>query len=198
MKTQITKLMAAAMLLAASFTGNATEKTTERSLKVSAKNSKAVVLQLGDLSAGTEISIWGAGGQLLFHDNATGSEYAKVFNLKSLAQGEIYLEIENAGTLEILPIEVTESSARIKRSAEVIIEKPLVKQSKESAKVYFGQNGADMKVILFDQRNDIVYRHHVADGTGSKTYDLSKLENGSYKFQFSANGRTFFHTIILN
>lgn len=198
MKTQITKLMAAAMLLAASFTTNATEKTTERSLKVSAKNSKAVVLQLGDLPAGTEISIWGADGQLLFHDNATGSEYAKVFNLKSLEKGEIYLEIENAGTLEILPIEVTESSAKIKRSAEMIIEKPIVKQSKENAKVYFGQNGADMKVTLFDQSNNIMYRHNVADGTGSKTYDLSKLENGTYKFQFSANGRTFFHTVILN
>lgn len=198
MKTQITKLMAAAMLLTASFTANATDNASERSLKVSAKNSKAVVLQLGDLPAGTNITIWNAEGDLLFRDKTNDSEYAKVFNLKSLEEGEIYLEIESAGQLEILPIEVTSSSAKIKRSAEVIIEKPVVKQSEGTAKVYFGQNNADMKVTLFDGSNDIVYRHTVADGTGSKTYDLSQLENGAYKFQFSASGRTFFHTVILN
>ncbi|MCE7990435.1 MAG: hypothetical protein HEP71_00590 [Roseivirga sp.] len=198
MKTQITKLMAAAMLLAASFTANATDNASERSLKVSAKNSKAVVLQLGDLPAGTNITIWNAEGELLFRDNTNNTEYARVFNLKSLEEGEIYLEIESAGQLEILPIEVTSSSAKIKRSAEVIIEKPVVKQSEGAAKVFFGQNNADMKVTLFDASNDIVYRHTVADGTGSKTYDLSKLEDGTYKFQFSANGRTFFHTVILN
>lgn len=198
MKTQITKLMAAAMLLTASFSANATDNASERSLKVSAKNSKAVVLQLGSLPAGTNITIWNTEGELLFRDNTNDSEYAKVFNLKSLEEGEIYLEIESAGQLEILPIEVTSSSAKIKRSAEVIIEKPVVKQSEGAAKVYFGQNNTDMKVTLFDASNDIVYRHTVADGTGSKTYDLSKLEDGAYKFQFSANGRTFFHTVILN
>ncbi|GAB5524895.1 MAG: hypothetical protein Roseis2KO_27670 [Roseivirga sp.] len=190
--------MAAAIILVASFSANATNANSERSLKVSAKNSKAVVLQLGDLPAGTSITIWTSEGELLFRDNTNDAEYAKVFNLKSLEQGEIYLEIESAGQLEILPIEVTASSAQIKRSAETIIEKPVVKQSEGSAKVYFGQNSADMKVTLFDQQHDIVYRHNVADGTGSKTYDLSKLENGTYKFQFSARGRTFFHTVILN
>lgn len=198
MKTQITKLMAAAMLLTASFSANATDNASERSLKVSAKNSKAVVLQLGSLPAGTNITIWNDKGDLLFRDNTNDSEYAKVFNLKSLEEGEIYLEIESAGQLEILPIEVTSSSAKIKRSAEVIIEKPVVKQTEGAAKVYFGQNNTDMKVTLFDASNDIVYRHTVADGTGSKTYDLSKLEDGAYKFQLSANGRTFFHTVILN
>ncbi len=198
MKTQITKLMAAALLIAASFNANATDASSERSLKVSAKNSKAVVLQLGDLPTGTNITIWNAEGELLFRDNTNESEYAKVFNLKSLEEGEIYLEIESDNQLEILPIEVTSTSAKIKRSAETIIEKPVVKQTEGAAKVYFGQNGSDMKVTLFDQRNDIVYRHNVADGTGSKTYDLSKLEAGAYKFQFSAKGRTFFHTVILN
>lgn len=198
MKTQITKILAVAILVAATFTASATGNTTERSLKVSAKNSKAVVLQLGDLPAGTQISIWGTDGQLLFHDNTTEERYAKVFNLDALQQGEIYLEIESAQTLEILPIEVTSSSAQIKRSAETIIEKPVVKQTEGEAKVFFGQNGSDMKVTLFDATNDVVYRHNVSAGTGSKTYDLSKLSDGTYQFHFSANGRTFFHTVILN
>lgn len=186
------------MLLVASFGANATGNTSERSLKVSKKNSKAVVLKLGDLSAGTEISIWGQDGQLLFQDNTMESSYSKVFNLNSLSHGEIYLEIESSTTLEILPIEVTASSARIKRSAEKIIEKPVVKQSGENAKVFFGENNDDAKVTLFDANNDIVYRHTVADGTGSKTYDLSKLAEGAYKFQIKTNGKTFFHTVILN
>ena len=48
------KVLAAALILTASFTAQATNKTTERKLKVSAQSQKAVVLQLANLSSDAE------------------------------------------------------------------------------------------------------------------------------------------------
>ena len=198
MKTQITKVLAAAMILTASFTAQATTGITERNLKVSAKSEKAVVLQLANLSSETSISLYDENGTLLYKESTEAEAYAKTFNLKSVKEGQVYLEIENEGQLEILPIEVTEDKAQIKRSAEQIIEKPIVKMNGDMAKVFFGDNDSEVKVTLFDGAQDIAFRGKVAKGTASKTYDMSKLAEGTYQMQFNANGRTFFHTIILN
>lgn len=196
MKTQIAKLMAAAMLFAAPI-ANATETDSERTVKVSKQNQKAVILQLDDLDAGTSISLRTEDGKILFSDRTNEASYGKVFNLKTMEEGEIYLEIESEGQIEILPIEVKAESAYIKKSEETVIEKPVVKMNGDQAKVFFGQHGEDIKVTLFDAYGDIAYRHKVKEGSASKTYDLSKLADGQYQFHFHASGRSFSHTIIL-
>ena len=197
MKTQITKVMAVAMMITASFAAQATNSKTERNLKVSAQSQKAVVLQLANLSGDTEISMYDQDGKLLFQDSAEGEAYAKTFDLRSIEAGEVYLEIENDERLEILPIAVTDNKAQIKRSAEQIIEKPIVKMNGDMAKVFFGDNESEVRVTLYDNAQDIAFRETVESETASKTYDMSKLAEGAYKMQFSANGRTFYHTIIL-
>lgn len=197
MKTQITKVLAVAMMFTASFAAQATNSNTERNLKVSAQSQKAVVLQLANLSGETAISLFDQNGKLLFQDNAEGDAYAKTFDLKSIEAGQVYLEIENAERLEILPIEVSDNKAQIKRSAEQIIEKPIVKMNGDMAKVFFGDNESKVRVTLYDGAQDIAFRETVSGSTASKTYDMSKLTDGAYSMQFSANGRTFYHTIIL-
>ena len=197
MKTQITKVLAVAMMITASFAAQATNSKTERNLKVSAQSQKAVVLQLANLSGDTEISMYDQDGKLLFQDSAEGEAYAKTFDLRSIEAGEVYLEIENDERLEILPIAVTDNKAQIKRSAEQIIEKPIVKMNGDMAKVFFGDNESEVRVTLYDNAQDIAFRETVDGETASKTYDMSKLAEGAYKMQFSANGRTFYHTIIL-
>ena len=197
MKTQITKVLAVAMMITASFAAQATNSNTERNLKVSAQSQKAVVLQLANLSGDTEISMYDQDGKLLFQDSAEGEAYAKTFDLRSIEAGEVYLEIENDERLEILPIAVTDNKAQIKRSAEQIIEKPIVKMNGDMAKVFFGDNESEVRVTLYDNAQDIAFRETVESETASKTYDMSKLAEGAYKMQFSANGRTFYHTIIL-
>ena len=196
MKTQITKVMAVAMMITASFAAQATNSKTERNLKVSAQSQKAVVLQLANLSGDTEISMYDQDGKLLFQDSAEGEAYAKTFDLRSIEAGEVYLEIENDERLEILPIAVTDNKAQIKRSAEQIIEKPIVKMNGDMAKVFFGNNEGNTKVTLFDENHDIAYRHD-AKGGSARSYDLSDLPAGSYTFQFKTGDRTFYQSITV-
>ncbi len=196
MKTQITKIIAAALLLTASTTLNATNGPAEKSIKVSTENQKAVVLQLDNLSSGTEVSLKNNAGTILFQDEVNEAEYAKVFNLKSLEEGDIYLEIESDEQLEVLIIKVTDTQAYLEKSTELIIEKAIVKMQGDMAKVFFGNNEGQTKVALFDEANDIVYRHKAENG-GSKTYDLSDLADGTYTFQFKSGGKTFYHRIAI-
>lgn len=196
MKTQITKTIAAAMLLIAGTSLNANTDSGEPSINVSTKNQKTVVLQLDNMEAGTAISIRSEEGAILFQDEVTEATYTKVFNLKSLKEGEVYLEIENDEQLEVLSIQVTDTEAYLKKSSKLIIEKAIVKLKGDAAKVFFGQNNGSTKVTLFDEANDIVYRHTVDNGS-VKTYDLSKLAAGSYTFQFKSEGKTFYHNVTL-
>ncbi len=196
MKTQITKIIAAALLLTAGTTLNANNGTAEKSVTVSTENQKAVVLQLSNLNEGTEISLRSEDGGILFQDKATEAQYAKVFNLKSLEEGDVYFEIESDEQLEVLTIQVTDTEAYLKKSSALIIEKAIVKMQGEMAKVFFGQNEGETKVTLFDQSNDIVYRHTAENG-GSKTYDLSNLADGTYTFQFKSGGKTFYHSVTI-
>ena len=197
MKTQITKLMAAAMLLTAPMAANATNNNTERNLKVSAQNQKAVVLQMGNLQEGTMITLVDGEDVKLYSDNVEQGSYSRTFDLSSVEDGQVYLHIESKDKLEILPIEVSASGAKIKRSAEQIILKPIVKMNDDQAKVFFGDMDSATRVTLYDQNGDIAYRDSIEEGTASKKYDLSKLADGNYQMVFSANGRSFYHTIIL-
>jgi len=197
MKTQITKILAAALMITATFGAQATTNNTERNLKVSAKSQKSVVLQLANLNSDAEITLTDQDGKLLYHSYVDSDQYAKTFDLNAVEEGEVYLQIETEDRLEILPIEITANKAQIKRSAEMVIEKAIVKTKGDMAKVFFGDNDSEIKVTLFDASDDIAFRDKVEEGTSHRTYDMSKLSDGTYKMQIRSNGRSFYHTIIL-
>lgn len=190
------KIAAALILLAAGTSLNANTGDAERSVKISTENSKAVVLQLNNLTEGTEISLVAPNGKVLFQDEAEKAQYAKVFNLSNLKEGDIFLEIESDEQLEVLTIKVTDTEAYLQKSAEVMIEKPILKMNGDMAKVFFGNNEGDTKVTLFDANHDIAYRHN-AQGGSARTYDLSDLPAGGYTFQFRTGDRTFYQNITV-
>ncbi len=196
MKTQITKTLLAIALLAAGFVANANEN--EREIELTTVKQKAVVLQMQNIQEGTKISLRSESGELLFEDEAESNEYGKVFNLQQMEAGNLTLEVENSESLEILPIEVTATSAEMNKAASIKISKPLVKHNAESLKVYLGKNCLDMQVTIFDQYDDVVHRSEIEKG-GAKVqrYDISDLSDGNYKIQFTADGRSFYHTITL-
>lgn len=196
MKTQITKVMVAMVLLASGFLANANEGNREISLNT--ENSKSVVLKMNNLKEGTEVTLWNEAGKILFKDQVNESTYSKVFNLKQLEKGDLTLEVESAESLEVLPIKVTEESAQFVKSNEKIFSKPIVKLSNDMVKVYLaaGHKGYDMKIT--DQFGSSVYKNHITETDGGlMRYDVSKLSEGKYNIQFTADGRSFYHTIII-
>lgn len=197
MKTQITKSLMVIALLASSLLTSANEN--ERAIELTTENEKAVVLNMQNIQEGTRIRLWNESGELLFEDKAQNDFYGKVFNLRQMEEGNFTLEIENEESLEILPIKVTNSSAKMNKAAGVYISKPVVKSNGESLKVYLGQKCLEMQMTIFDQYDDVVHRSDIKKSESKvKRYDVSDLAPGQYKIQFSADGRSFYHTITLN
>ncbi|GHE69653.1 MULTISPECIES: hypothetical protein [Roseivirga] len=196
MKNQFTKIVAGIVLLTSGFMAQASK--TEREIYIKREASKSVVLQMKNVTEGTKVSIWNRSGDLLFSDRVTGESYSKVFDLKHLQKGELLLEVENESSLEVLPIEVTEESATLKRNEEKVYVKPVVRLTHNELKVFLGENKNGFEMKMTDQFNDLVYKHHL-DGSegGMKRYDVSKLSSGKYNIQFTADGRSFYHTIII-
>jgi len=196
MKTQITKTFLAIAFLAAGFVATANEN--EREIELTTVKQKAVVLKMQNIQEGTRISLRSESGELLFEDQAEENAYGKVFNLEHLAEGNLTLEVENESSLEILPIEVTAYSAEMDKESSVLISKPIVKHNGESLKVYLGQKCLDMQMTIFDEYEDIVHRSSIEKGDAKvQRYDISDLSDGNYKIQFTADGRSFYHTITL-
>lgn len=195
MKKQITKAVAVIVLMASGFLASANE--SEREISLSTENQKAVVLQMNNIKAGTQISLRDEKGKLLFEDKADADQYGKVFNLSRLEKGQLQLEIENEETLEIMSIEVTESAASIKSGSEKVFKKPIIKHNGELMKIYFGEEESGMKITVLDQYGDVAFKDKVEAGSALKRYDVSKL-SGKYNIQFTADGRSFYHTITLD
>lgn len=196
MKTQITKVMVAMMLLASGFLANANEGEREISLKT--ENSKSVVLKMNNLKAGTEVTLWNEAGKILFKDEVNEVNYSKVFNLNQLEKGELTLEVESTESLEVLPISVTENNAQFIKKDEKFFAKPIVRLNDDMVKVFLRNEhvGYDMKII--DQNGSSVYKQRIDETkSGLMRYDVSKLSKGKYNIQFTADGRSFYHTIII-
>lgn len=193
MKTQIKKIVAAIILLAVGITLNASSGSIDAIVNISTENGKTVILRLNNINESTRISIRNQSGVRLFKDKAETGAYAKVFDLNRLQEGDLYLEIENEERLEVLTIKVTDKEAYLEKSARKLIEKPVLKMKGNMAKVFFGQNEGQTEVVILDSYGNLVYKQNVAD-SGAKTYDLSDLERGNYKFQFKTGGKTFYNT----
>ena len=194
MKKQFTKALAAIVLLASGFTATANESESEISLTT--EKQKAVVLQMNNIEAGTQISIVDEEGKLLFKDQAASNQYGKVFNLNQFEEGQLYLEIESAEKLEVRSIEVTETKASLSSKAELVIEKPSVRINDGTMKVYFGENESVCGMKIYDSLGDVAFKDQIGSAQ-MKRYDVSKLSEGSYEIQFTAKGRNFYHTISL-
>lgn len=151
-----------------------------------------------NLKTGTNISLWSKEGKLLYQDEAKDNSYARVFNLSQWEQGDLTLELENEESLEILPIAVSKNTAVLKRNAEIIYAKPVLKMSGKSMKVFLSQGHNCYQMSITDASGNEVFQERIAQQeSGLMRYDVSKLSQGKYNIQFTADGRSFYHTIMI-
>lgn len=189
-------MIAAIMLFASGFVANANEN--EREIRLKTENSKTVVLEMNNVKAGTNISLWSEEGKLLYQDEAKSNSYARVFNLSQWEEGNLTLELENEESLEILPIAVNKSNAELKSNAEITYAKPALKMSGKSMKVFLSQGHNCYQMSITDANGNEVFQERIAQQeSGLKRYDVSKLSQGKYNIQFTADGRSFYHTIMI-
>lgn len=197
MKLNITKVLMAIMVMAISTTAQA--KENEREISLTTVKQKAVVLKLNNVSEGTSIRLMNEKGATLFSDKAEYEKYGKVFNLEKLDKGNLILEVEDNETVQLLPITVTESTASMEYKAQKTYIKPIVKTKNGEMKVFLRAGHQRYTMRILDNFDDLVFREEVKDTLGGmKRYDVSKLPSGKYKLQFTADGRSFYHTITLN
>lgn len=196
MKNQITKVLAAIVLLASGFVATANEK--DRGITLKSENSKSVVLQMNNVKIGTEVSLWNDSGKLLYKDQVTDNSYSKVFNLNQLERGELILELESAESLEVLPISVSEDNAEFITSGEKFYAKPVVRVADDMMRIFLKDDHNGYQMNIKDQYGTAVFKSEIdSSRKGLQRYDVSKLSKGKYEIQFTADGRSFYHTIII-
>lgn len=196
MKNQITRVLAGLVLLAGGFAANANDKGREITLKT--ENSKSVILQMNDVKVGSEITLWNSAGELLYKDNVSSKSYSRVFNLNQLEKGELTLEVESAESLEVLPITVTDQAAEFVSTEEQFFAKPVVKLGDDIMRVFIQEGHKEYQMNIKDQFGKSVFENEIAESKhGALRYDVSKLGKGKYEIQFTADGRSFYHTIMI-
>lgn len=174
-------------------------RENEREISLTTVKQKAVVLKLDNVNEGTSIRLLNEKGQVLFSDETKFGKYGKVFNLEKLERGKLVLEVEDQETVQLLPITVTEQSASMELENQTTYIKPIVRVQNGEMKVFLRAGHQPFVMRMLDNFNDMVYRQTVKDTLGGmKRYDVSKLPSGKYNIQFTADGRSFYHTITLN
>lgn len=195
MKTQI-KVIAILLLMVLGMSAEA--NIPERVVTISIENNKAVVLYMKNLVGNTGITLIDGNGNAIFSEQTSEGFYGKVLNLSSIDKGIYQLEIENSDRLEVMTVEVLNNSASIIKK-EVLAIKPIVKLYKNLAKVYFAGSGEEVEITLFNSSGTVQYKGQYSDKDASaKKFDLSDLDEGTYKFKFRINNRNFYHTIVLD
>ncbi len=197
MKQRITQAFMVIMFMTIVLTAQA--RDNEREISLTTVKQKAVVLKLDNVNEGTSIRLLNEKGQVLFSDETKFGKYGKVFNLEKLERGKLVLEVEDQETVQLLPITVTEQSASMELENQTTYIKPIVRVQNGEMKVFLRAGHQPFVMRMLDNFNDIVYRQTVKDTLGGmKRYDVSKLPSGKYNIQFTADGRSFYHTITLN
>ncbi len=194
MKTRITRTLIAMLLMAITVTANA----NERSISLKKEDSNSVVLQMDNVEEGTVISIKNKKGKLLFKDKAKRSQYIRKIKLNTLESGQLSLELENDASLEVLPIEVSNSFAEIKKNQSEVYVKPIVRVQQEQLQLFLRADHQGYYIKMTDRFGDTVYREEIStEDHGLKRYDVSNLPRGRYNIKFKAAGRSFNQSIYI-
>jgi YbbR domain-containing protein len=195
MKTQI-KLVAIILLMVLGMSAEA--YVPERVVSISIDNNKTVVLYMKNLIGKTGITLIDENGNQLFSESTSEGFFGKALNLSSIEEGTYQLEIDSQDRLEMMTVVVSGNSASIVKK-EVLAIKPILKVNNDLAKVFFAGSGEAVEITLYNSNGTVQYREqHLDNEVSVKKFDLSDLEEGTYKLKFRVNNRNFYHTIVLN
>lgn len=171
-------------------------------VKLTSKENKMITLRVGSAESEiTNISIKNRFGQVLYTETVENvNGILKNFDLKHLESGQYEIELENALTIEVLPITVTYDSISVIEGQFNTVHKPFVRL-KENGIIdfnYLNLNSHQTSVVITNSKGNVIYKQKLGGQSGiEKRFDVSSLDKGEYQVMVQSGDRNFKHSIAL-
>ncbi|MCB4807403.1 hypothetical protein LG651_04000 [Tamlana sp. 62-3] len=168
---------------------------TEPANLIIVKDAKKTILTLDSVKEGNLLTIIDANGVVLYKEViAKTGNYQKAFDLTALPDGEYVFELEKDLEIDTMPFTVTDNQVVFHKASEKITYKPFLRV--ENGVVFVSKlslNKSPLKVeIYYGEDSNLVFSESIENTKNiQKAYKLSGLGEGSYKFVFTTEGKTF-------
>ena len=181
----------------------ATALANDPSFKIAKTDNKIISLTVKDAASPVGISFRDAEGVLLHSEKYNFKKKGiRYYNLKEVATGTYYLEIETDVKVEKYIISVDSDAATIREDAEKVLYKPILVLKNEHIMITkCNLSKSDLKIKLYDKNDNCLYSEVVDASTDNLTIgrklNISELEEGRYTFFLTTEERTYTKSVNL-
>lgn len=181
----------------------ATALANDPSFKIEKKDNKIISLTVKNAASPVGVSFRDAEGILLhsekYNFHKKGIRY---YNLREVAAGTYYLEIETDVKIKKYIITVDSVTATIKEESEKVLYKPIMVVKNDHIMITkCNLSKSDLKIKMYDQGNNCIYSEVVDAATDNlsigRKLNVSELEEGEYTFYLTTEKRTFTKSVNL-
>jgi hypothetical protein len=181
----------------------ATALANDPSFKIAKTDNKIISLTVKDAASPVGVSFRDAEGVLLHSEKYNFKKKGiRYYNLKEVAAGTYYLEIETDVKVEKYIITVDSDAATIREDAEKVLYKPILVLKKDHIMITkCNLSKSDLKIKLYDKNDNCLYSEDVDASTDNLTIgrklNVSELEEGRYTFFLTTEERTYIKSVNL-
>ena len=165
---------------------------TDLEANVKVAGEKSFALYLNGLSTNVQIVLKDLQGHTLYKEEVENQEsFAKRFNLLRLPEGDYSLRIQDSKIIKFIEFQI-DGTAVIFQEEEVTYLPQAVATAGRVNIEMPSMNGSELNVFIKDEAGEVLFEEVVVNKSEGlkRTYDLSKIKPGDYKFVFYTNGYT--------
>ncbi len=162
------------------------------------EDARTLVFKLDTPTQETVIRFFDTAGNTIYSEKTgKGAAYGKKFDLKKLAGGLYYLEIEDSLKEIVYTIEVSKDDARIVEKEEKV--KPIFR--KKGNKLFLNLlnlESSDVEIKVVDSSNRILFQEVIAgEQVVEKAINFEKAFEDSYTIVVRTGGNTYYESVLV-
>ena len=182
----------------------ATALANDPYLKLEKTADKMISFTVDKLSTPINVSFRDDQGSVIYKETYFSDKVSsRNYNLKEIASGNYYFEIETEISIEKYLVVVNNKTAEISEKATSILHKPVVvvKDNNKVMVTKLNLSKEDLKVAVYDKDGNGLYKETISADTENytigKKFNFSKIEKGEYTFYLTTDKRTYTTTVNL-
>lgn len=156
-------------------------------------------LSINNVEKGNKLLIKDNQGIVLYKETIQKSgSYLKGFDLSELPDGIYFFELVKNIQMEIIPFEMANHKAVIKKTNKDIIYKPYVRTKESRIFVTnLSLNKSPLKITIFYASDNVTFDYQIFSETIKNTQDIQRVykldgtKKGTYKIVINTEGKTF-------
>lgn len=182
----------------------ASASTNEPFIKLEKTADKTISFTVDKLAGTVNVSFKDEAGSLIYKETYnTNKVSSRKYNLKEIASGKYYFEVETEVAVEKYLVIVDSKTAEIYKEATSVLHKPMV-VLKDNGKVIVTKlnlSKDDLKVSVYDKNGNGLYQETISADNNEYTigekFDFSNVKGGEYTFYLKTDNRVYTKKVSL-